>query len=293
MRLVVAASLGPVLQNLSGQIGDRHHLHLLGHRARMGLPVAHQSRSLGKALVADVALVGPHLGVHEHVLIIIAARGEELVADAAGDTWPVLGLVIHKLSRSGEILAAGRAVVALHVAHQMVLQLGLAAKFLEAEAARVHGLLLHVLELLLMVPLVRLDVLHRLAAEPADLVAAHVHLIDVQQQVLLQLVLFAAVVAHERGLDVAVHAHVMALKRLLPLVLQMADAALEVRVGVVGLAMARQHLLVEVLAPAEIALERLLVGVAHVLGYLVLVLEATVAVGTDVAEGIEIRHRVL
>lgn len=202
--------------------------------------MSHQGRSLGEVAIADAALVRPDLGVHQHVLIVVALRGEELGTELAIEAGSVLALVIHELARSIEGLVALVAAVSLHVLHQMVLQLGLAAEFLVAQAARIDDLLAALLlQPFLVPPLVGLDVLHGLAAEATYVVAAHVDLGDVKQQVLLQLILFAAVIALDVRLDVAVHAHIVRLERLLAFVLEVADTALEVRVGnIVGLAMA-------------------------------------------------------
>lgn len=50
------------------------------------------------------------------------------------------------------------------------------------------------------------------------------------------------------------------------LVLEVAVLAFKVRVGVVGLAVGYQCILIEVLTTTQVALERLPVGVAHVFG---------------------------
>jgi hypothetical protein len=281
------------LEDLPGKIGDRHLGECNGQWSRMRLSMSDQGRALGKILVANVALVGPDLGVHEHVLIVVAPGNEELVAHEALDVGPVLGLVIHQLARPYERLPALLALESLHVAHKVILEFALAAELLEAEAAGEDGAFARLVDLILVVPLVGLDVLHGLAAESADLVAAHVDLIDVYDQVLLELVALAAVAAPEARLDVAVHAYVMVLEGLLALVLEVANAALEVRVRIVGLAVLVQYLLAEVLAPAEVALEGLFVDVADVHGHAALVLETLVAEWTGVAQAIEVRHAVL
>lgn len=78
-----------------------------------------------------------------------------------------------------------------------------------------------------MMPLVRLDILDGSTAKPTNLKFAHVHLIDVQHQVLLQLEAFTAMIACEYRVEVTVHPHIVTMQCLLAFVLHVADGTLE------------------------------------------------------------------
>lgn len=117
------------------------------------------------------------------------------------------------------------------MASQVAVQPASMAELFLAQVAAKVVLGLAVSLMVLMLPLVGLHVLHRLAAESADLRLGHVDLLHVLGQVHLQLVAAAAVLAYVLGLLAAVHAQLVPLQAAFALVLHVAYLALEEVVG--------------------------------------------------------------